>query len=280
MTLRSCNVCRAAMISPTSEPVAIRMTSGLPFGASARTYAPRRKPSARGTLSAIERRHILTRQNQRNGMVPRFQRDAPSDGRLIGIARTDDRKAWNRAQAGELLHRLMGRSVLPQGDAVVGKNVDHVQLHHRGEADRRPHVVGENQKCRAERHDAGMRRQTVQDRPHAVLAHAEIEIAAGVTPDALHSALLVGYGHSGGLEISQPRKRGMGRWIQIRRTADQRRQSRRNGIHHLPRSDAGGHALFIGRENGNIPIPSIRQFAVHDLLKRFREIRKCPAVRR
>ena len=45
MTFRSCSVCRAAMMSPTSEPVAIRITSGLPFAASARTYAPWRKPS-------------------------------------------------------------------------------------------------------------------------------------------------------------------------------------------------------------------------------------------
>src|SRR6185437_5419583 len=104
--------------------------------------------------------------------------------------------------------------------AVVSENIDHMQLHHRREADRRPHVVGENQKCRAERHGAAMRRQTIQDCPHAVLAYAEIDIAAGVTPDALHGALLVGYGYSGGLEVSERRKRGIGRWIQIRRTAD------------------------------------------------------------
>ena len=47
----------------------------------------------RGKLGAIERGHILTRQNQCNWMVFRLQRDAPSDGRLIGIARTNDREA-------------------------------------------------------------------------------------------------------------------------------------------------------------------------------------------
>ena len=62
----------------------------------------------RGKLGAIERGHILTRQNQCNWTVPRLQRDAPSDGRLIGIARTNDRETWNRTQAGELLHRLYG----------------------------------------------------------------------------------------------------------------------------------------------------------------------------
>ena len=76
------------MIKPTSEPLAIRMASGVPCGASARRYAP----------------------------VPRLQRDAPNDGHLIGVARTN--------------------------------------------------VVGKNQKCRAERQGAAVRRQTIQDRPH------------------------------------------------------------------------------------------------------------------
>ena len=34
------SVSRAATASCTSEPVAMRMTSGVPFGASASTYAP------------------------------------------------------------------------------------------------------------------------------------------------------------------------------------------------------------------------------------------------
>ena len=98
----------------------------------------------------------------------------------------------------------------------MGKNINHVQLHHRSETDRRTHVVGEDQKCRAERQRAAMRRQAVQDRPHGMLAYAEIEIAAGIAPDALYRALLVAYRHSGGLEVSQQRKCGMSRWIQIR----------------------------------------------------------------
>jgi hypothetical protein len=84
------------------------------------------QPIRRGTLAAIERWHVLTRQNQRDRAITHFQRDPPGDSRLIGIARTDDRETWNRAQAGELLDRLMGRSVLPQRDAVVGENIDHV----------------------------------------------------------------------------------------------------------------------------------------------------------
>ena len=103
----------------------------------------------RGTLRAIERRHILARQNQCNGVVSRFQRDPPSD------------------------------------------------------SSRR-----------------------------------------------LHRALLVGYRHSGRLEISESRKRSMGRWIQIRRTANQCRQSRRNGIHDLPTGNASGHALLVAGKAG------------------------------
>ena len=167
-------------------------------------------------------------------MIPRLQRDAPSDRCLIGIAWTNDREAWNRTQARELLHRLMGRPVLSQGNAVVGENIDHVQPHQRGEADWRPHVIGKNQKCRAERQGAAVRRQTVQDRPHAMLAYAKIKIATGVAPDTIYRALLIAYVHFDGLKISQSRKYSMGRWIQIRRAADQCWQSRCNGIHHRP----------------------------------------------
>jgi hypothetical protein len=60
-------------------------------------------------------------------MISRLQRTAPGDGRLVGIGRTNDREAWNRTQAGELLHRLMGRSVLPQSNAAVGQNINHMK---------------------------------------------------------------------------------------------------------------------------------------------------------
>ena len=105
----------------------------------------------RGELRAVERRHVLPRQHQRHRPVARLQRDAPGDGGLVGVARRMTMRLRNRAQAGELLDRLMRGAVLAQRDAVVGEHVDHVQPHQRGEADRRAHVIGEDQERRAER---------------------------------------------------------------------------------------------------------------------------------
>ena len=124
-----------------------------------------------------------------------------------------------------------------------------------------------------------MCRQPVQDRPHAMLAYAEIEIATSVAPDAIDRALLIARVHSEGLKITQLRQRRHRRWVQIRRTADQCRQASGDGIHHLAPGNPRRHALWVCRENGNIPIPSIGQFAAHDLLKGFGQIRKRPGVR-
>ena len=113
-------------------------------------------------MGAIEPGPILTPQNRCNWMVAHLQRDPPSDGRLVGIAPANDREAWTLTQAGEMLYWLMGGSVLSQGNAVSGKNIDHVQPHHRGEADWQSHAIGENQKCHAERQGAPMGRRTIQ----------------------------------------------------------------------------------------------------------------------
>jgi hypothetical protein len=45
-----------------------------------------------------------------------------------------------------------------------------------------------------------VRRQTIQDRLHAVFAYAKIEIAAGVAPDTIYCALLIACVHSDGLK--------------------------------------------------------------------------------
>ena len=96
----------------------------------------------------------------------------------------------NRAQRGQLLHRLVGGPVLAERDAVVGEHVHDVQPHQRGQPDRRTHVVGENQERRAVRNDSAVRRHAVDDRAHRVLAHAEVQVAAAVTPTAAGRALV------------------------------------------------------------------------------------------
>ena len=89
---------------------------------------------------------------------------------MSGIARSAD----------ELLDRLVRRAVLAESDRVVRVDVDHALLHERGEPDRRPHVVREDQERAAERDDAAVQRHAVHDRRHAVLANAEMHVARGV----------------------------------------------------------------------------------------------------
>ena len=78
----------------------------------------------------------------------------------------------------------MGGAVFAERNAVVGEHVHHVHAHQRGETDRRAHVVGENQEGGAVRDEAAMRGQSVDDGAHRMFAHAEVQVAAGVTPAA------------------------------------------------------------------------------------------------
>jgi hypothetical protein len=110
----------------------------------------------------------------------------------------------DRAQAGQLLDRLVRRTVLAQRDAVMGEHVHDVQSHQRGQADRRAHVVGEDEEGRAVGHDSAVRGQAVDDRAHRMLAHAEMQIAAGMAPAAAVGTLRVLGAGTGGLKSPKP----------------------------------------------------------------------------
>ena len=78
----------------------------------------------------------------------------------------------------------MRRSVFAERDAVVRKHVYDVQAHERREPDRRTHVVGEDEKCRAVGQGASVRSHAVDDCAHRVLANAKVHVAPGVAPAA------------------------------------------------------------------------------------------------
>ena len=61
----------------------------------------------------------------------------PAGRGLVGVGRADDVEARDRAQRGEVLDRLVGRTVLAEADGVVGPDVGDRQLHQRGEPHRR-----------------------------------------------------------------------------------------------------------------------------------------------
>ena len=180
----------------------------------------------------------------------------------------------NCTQAGKLFDGLMRRAVLTKCNAVVREHVDHMQSHQRGEAHRRPHVIRKDQERRAERHDSTVRCQAIHDRSHGMLAHAEVQVAAGVAPAAAVGALSIAGAHAGRLEVPQSLQRGVGRWIEIRRTADQRRQTGRDRVHHLARGDPGGHAFGVGRKDGNVFSPAGGQSAAGDVKQFLGEVGK------
>jgi hypothetical protein len=122
-----------------------------------------------------------------------------------------------------LLYRLVGRAILAQRDAVVGEHMDGVQAHQCGQPHRRAHVVGEDQEGGGERNEPAVCGHAVGDRPHRVLAHAEMQVATGATPAAAIRTLLVFAGRRHRIEVAQVIQRGLGRGIEVGRTAHQGR---------------------------------------------------------
>src|SRR5882762_3475528 len=72
----------------------------------------------------------------------------------------------------------MRRPVFPQADRVVRKDVDRPEVRQRGETNRGPHVVGEDQEGAAERNEAAMQCDSVQRGPHRMLAHSKVKVSA------------------------------------------------------------------------------------------------------
>src|SRR5919106_1894863 len=77
-----------------------------------------------------------------------------------------------------MLDRLMRRAIFSKTDAVMGEDVDHRQLRKRCQADGRSHIIGEYQERRAVGDHATMQGQAVEDGPHAVFTHAEVDVPA------------------------------------------------------------------------------------------------------
>ena len=92
------------------------------------------------------------------------QHDEPGDG----------------AQRREVLDGLMRRAVLAERDGVMGEDPRRRQAGQRRQADRAAHVVGELHERRAVGpDDAAVRGHAVDRAAHAVLAHAEEDVAPG-----------------------------------------------------------------------------------------------------
>src|SRR3546814_14833243 len=73
----------------------------------------------------------------------------------------------------------MSRSVLTDADGIVGEDEDDRQLHQRREADRRLHIIRENQIARTERPEL-REGKAVADGAHSMLAYAEMKVGSSI----------------------------------------------------------------------------------------------------
>ena len=161
----------------------MRMSSGTRSEPRRRVRTRRaRSRSAGASVDAIEYRQLLAREHQSDRSARVLHRNAPRLDRLVRVGGTDHHHVRHRAQARELLDRLVRRAVLAERDAVVRPHVDHVRVAQRGQPNARPHVVGERQERRAERNHAAVMRHSREDRRHRVLADAEVDVPPAHIP--------------------------------------------------------------------------------------------------
>ncbi len=192
-----------------------------------------------------QRWQALPREREQGRPVA-FDRDPPGPDDLVAVGRAQHGQAGHRPQRGEVLDRLVGRSVLTEPDRVVGHDVHDLLTHERGQPDRRPGVVGEDEEGRHVGQHAPVECHPVGDRRHGVLTHPEPQVASqavvgGEVAPVLHVGV-VGRG-----EVGRP--------------PDQLGQHRRERVDHRARVLAGRVLALERRQRVG---PAGRQLAAHD----------------
>ena len=229
-------------------------------------------------LDRVEDPEVLPRKCDAGGTVGGLEDLAPAHRRLVRVGRADDIEAGDRAQRGELLDRLVGRSVAAEPDRVVRPDEDRRQLHERREPYRRTHVVAEHEERPAVHAGAAVQRDAVDDGAHRVLADAEVQ-RASVRPAGPHLGLVLGRDEAG-LALH----RGVVALGEVGRTAPQFRQHRCELRQHLAGRLAGRDAVrlavLLRRPRRQRRRPPVRQCAVlHPLVQRGRvRVVLCPPV--
>jgi hypothetical protein len=84
------------------------------------------------------------------------------------------------AQRGEMLDRLVGRSVFAEPDRIVGHHVNDAFARERGQPDRRAAIIGEHEERAGIGNDPAVQRDAVHGRGHSMLAHAIVDEPAGI----------------------------------------------------------------------------------------------------
>ena len=224
-----------------------------------------RQSGSRSILTPIDHRNVLPCEHEANGPFSMRHRHAPGFDRFGSVARPQDHEVGHRAQAGQLLDRLVGRAVFPERDAVVRPYVDHARPAQRREPDGGAHVVGERQEGGAEGHNPAVQRHPRHRRRHGVLAQTVMDVASRESPgtagDALGRHALYGRGRGRALEVAAPLQGRAGRGVEIRRAAHQVRYGARQRVDHRSARVAGRHFPVPGREDREVRLPAGRQLA-------------------
>ncbi len=175
-------------------------------------------------------RHLLARQDERRWTIGAFQRSNPSFGGFDRVSRTENGQVGDGAQGGQMLHRLVGRSIFAQTNGIVGEDIDDRLVHQRRQAHRRAAIVGKHKERAGIGPDAAMQRHAIHGCGHAMLTHAIVDIAAGVI---------------GGLNRGVIAGAGVYRTGQVRRTAHQSRIFACESFNRLARRGAGGQCRLV-----------------------------------
>ena len=182
--------------------------------------------------------------------MPVLQRQRPALGGLDRVGRAEHKKMRDRAQRGEVLDRLMRRTVLAETDRVVRHYIDDAGLHQRRQTDRRAGVIGEGQERAAIGNEPAMHGDAVHRGAHPMLADAEMDIAAG---------------EIAGLDVGLVLGLGVVRRGQVGRAADQLRHRRHQRVEHLARGLTGSDLRVLGAEIvanlGDRRVEPLRQLA-------------------
>ena len=75
-----------------------------------------------------------------------------------------------------MLDGLMGGSVFPYSNRVMGHHPDHRKLHQRGHAHGRTQIVGEHEERRAERSEPSMGGDRIAGCAHGMFTHPKVDV--------------------------------------------------------------------------------------------------------
>ena len=146
--------------------------------------------AAGGDGDAVLRWQILAREHEHRRAVGLLEGGGKGSSGLLGVGRTDNIQAGNRAQGSYGLDGFVGRAVFSNAHGVVGENVNGREMRQCGKADGWAAVIAEDEEGRTAGTEDAVVGDAVHDAAHGVFADAEVEVASGVVGAVKVTAVL------------------------------------------------------------------------------------------